>query len=106
MIKLEPQTPLSPPPPKDSFKKLGREFEAMFWREMLKNMSSGSINGGEGEEEGGAGSSGYREMFHESLADTLASRGALGLEEFFRRNVIEPGASPACPPTDSTPRGG
>jgi Rod binding domain-containing protein len=77
------------PQPKDDFRKIGREVEAIFWRELLKNIRQDSWSG-DAEEEGGAGAEGCQEMYHESLADTLAARGALGLEELFRRSAAGP----------------
>ena len=106
MTRIEgaPGTPAPPPKrDKDQFEKLGREFEAMFWREMLKNLRQDSWSGGA--PDGGAGSETYREMFHESLADSLASRNSLGLAELFRRHA-SPSDAPPPPAQTSRPRDG
>ncbi len=72
-------------------KTVAKEVEAVFLRELLRQMSRSSLAPDKSEAAfGDGGRSTYREMFYETLADHIADSGGFGLAELLERSLKPP----------------
>jgi murein DD-endopeptidase MepM/ murein hydrolase activator NlpD len=88
---------------KDELKKVSQEFEAIFIAQLLKVMRETIEESGL--TEGGFGKSIYTELFDQEVSLTIARRGALGISDLLRKNLVGQN-SEASPAPASTPASG
>lgn len=83
-------------------KNAAKKVEAIFLRELLRQMGRTSLDPNEsGTMFGGSGRSTYQEMFYETLANHIADSGGFGLAELIARNLKNPPPNPTPTPMET-----